>query len=211
MPYLIKKFKIIIKEFIKFKFIEYYYVLLKKTVSFEIQGLESLQKKEGLGFVPVFLSAHTVLLPSLLSHKPITVLVSQSQDGELISRILQKQGFGVLRGSSHKGAVYGLKKLMEAAKRKEALGIAFDGPTGPPLNPKKGFLMCLKYSWMFPVFVKITPLNFLSITLKSWDRFQLPLPFCRYKVTYQDLSDQEHVYQTLKTLAHINYGHLYHE
>lgn len=175
-------------------FIQLYYRVLKATVRFEVVGYEEgpLPELES-GLSPVFAAAHNCLLPCILSYRRggVTMLVSRSSDGELIASVLEKNGHNVVRGSSNRGAVAALSKMIDASKA-SPLAIAFDGPKGPPLKPKAGVAVCAQAASgsLFFIYAKpvknIFGLN-LTLRLKSWDRFLLPFPFAKFLVTYEKI------------------------
>jgi lysophospholipid acyltransferase (LPLAT)-like uncharacterized protein len=119
---------------------------------------------------------------------PATFLASQSRDGSLIAGVLERQGFGVVRGSSSRGGVAGLAAMARALKPGQAVGLTFDGPKGPPLQAKKGIglLAARAPEASFAVFVRFRPRFFGLwrgyVNLGSWDRFHLLLPFAALEI-----------------------------
>lgn len=169
-----------------------YYGLLEKTVRLEVVGLPALLAEMDKGNSPVVACAHNALVPVLLSFKrqPATVVASQSKDGELIAHVLEQRGFEVVRGSSSRGGTAALLRMLEAAERGRTLGITVDGPRGPALIPKKGISLCAAKSSGSPYFAVALPVpgrffkQSFSVRLGSWDRFLLPLPFCKLKIEF---------------------------
>ena len=125
-----------------------------------------------------------LLLPSyMLKGLNFLVLVSQSKDGEIISRIIKKQGQDSMRGSSTRGGLRALAGMIKNLKENERPG-AFtpDGPQGPRFKAKPGVITCAKKTG-FP----IVPVSYSAGNMKvfgSWDRFILPLPFSRCRIAY---------------------------
>ena len=166
--------------------------MLEKTVRLEVVGLSALLAEMEHGQSPVVACAHNALLPVLLSfeRKPATVVASQSKDGELIAHVLEQRGFEVVRGSSSRGGTAALLKMLQASERGRTLGITVDGPRGPALVPKKGVALCAAKSSGSPYYASALPVSgrFLkgsfSVRLGSWDRFLLPLPFCKLKIEF---------------------------
>jgi len=110
----------------------------------------------------------------------IYILTSKSRDGELLTRFLHKIGFGTVRGSSSKGALGGFLNLHDKLKTGENTALTLDGPRGPRYDAKPGAILLAKTSGAI-----IIPgaLHYsLKVTLKSWDRCEIPLPFCRCDV-----------------------------
>src|SRR5262245_35185832 len=86
----------------------------------------------GKGLEPsIFAFWHeNILLPaSKFGTKELTALVSQHADGEIIARVLTHMGFGTIRGSSTRGGVQALRRMMEETKRSCIVMIP-DGPRG---------------------------------------------------------------------------------
>lgn len=190
-----------------------YYRLLQRTLRFSVTGFSEVEKELEEGRNPVFASAHTALLPCILSYRgPAVMLVSRSRDGELIATALEKSGFEVVRGSSSRGAIAALAQLFEATRQAKPIAIAFDGPKGPPLIPKFGVAACAEKATGSLYFVSARPLpslffkTGLCIWLNSWDKFLLPLPFCRFEVCYEKIevdvgkSDSQWKQKTLQKL-----------
>jgi len=104
------------------------------------------------------------------------------RDGELISRVIAALGFGVIRGSSTRGSVRGLIKLIAKGRDGLDLGITPDGPKGPAESIKRGVFYVTEKSGarLVPIGVAVARAKLLS----SWDSFMIPLPFTRVAVVY---------------------------
>jgi len=132
----------------------------------------------------VFVFWHGQLLPLVHYHRQegIVVLVSEHADGEYITRVIQRHGFGVARGSSSRGAAKGLKALIRAARRGKDLALTPDGPQGPPRVFKPGALLAAQVTGL-----PVVPLGVGASggwRLRSWDGFLIPHPFSRIGVVY---------------------------
>lgn len=125
-----------------------------------------------------------LLLPSyMLKGMNFLVLVSQSKDGEIITRIINKQGQDTMRGSSTRGGLRALAGMIKNLKENSRPG-AFtpDGPQGPRFKVKHGIITCAKKTG-YP----IVPVTYSASRIKifsSWDRFILPLPFSKCRIVY---------------------------
>lgn len=104
-------------------------------------------------------------------------MISMSRDGEYQSRIFARFGWGVVRGSTGRGAV----RALAAAVRKLRAGATFaftpDGPRGPSHAVQPGVLYLSQKLGcpIYPIGVSSYP----RIFLPTWDNYQIPLPFCR--------------------------------
>lgn len=111
------------------------------------------------------------------------VLVSKSQDGELIARTMELSGIASCRGSSSRGAAAGAREMIETVKRGFDVGITPDGPKGPCRRVKPGVIE-LARSLGIPILPISNALSRKLVFERSWDRFQVPLPFGRAVVRY---------------------------
>ena len=112
----------------------------------------------------------------------IAILISESFDGELISRTVARLGFRPIRGSSSRGGAPGLRN-MERAYR-EGLHCAFtaDGPRGPAMVAKPGAAQLATQVGATVGTFYVLPER--AWQLRSWDRFLIPKPFSRVLVTW---------------------------
>lgn len=129
--------------------------------------------------------------------KAVTV-VSQSKDGQILAETLEKLGYSLARGSSSRGGVRALlqaKRLMEQEGR--ATIFTVDGPRGPRQNPKEGPIFLAQRTNAHIVPMRLSAKR-KYVLKKTWDQFQVPLPFsyCRvhvgtpYKVTQEKLTEE---------------------
>jgi lysophospholipid acyltransferase (LPLAT)-like uncharacterized protein len=86
---------------------------------------------------------HDHLLMMLHSRykRPITVLISQSRDGEIIARVFDYYGVESSRGSSTRGGGAALRDLIRSARAGKNIVFTPDGPKGPRRVVKEGVVM----------------------------------------------------------------------
>lgn len=138
---------------------------------------EALKKSGGKA---VYCSWHQRLVfhPWYLLKRGVTVMVSQSRDGEYAARLINSLGLGDVRGSSTRGGFGALKELTQ--KIKDGVtngGMVVDGPLGPPRIAKMGAVILARDSR-----VPLMPIMWGTDrcwVLNSWDRFIIPKPFAR--------------------------------
>ena len=104
-------------------------------------------------------------------------LVSASKDGALLSAIFERFGVQPVRGSSSRRGAQALLELSSWSKRGYDLAITPDGPRGPRYIVADGAIALAQITGL-PLVPGSYHLNW-KITVKSWDRFQIPLPFAR--------------------------------
>lgn len=107
-------------------------------------------------------------------------LVSASRDGALLSAIFQRFGVQPVRGSSSRRGAQALIELNTWAERGYDLAITPDGPRGPRYVFADGAVTLAQVTGL-PLVPASYYLNW-KIEVKSWDRFQIPLPFSRCDV-----------------------------
>jgi len=127
---------------------------------------------------------HQCVLPCTIyfQHAHAVILISQSFDGELITRILRMFGFDAVRGSSSRGARGGLLGLKHVIETGRTAIFTADGPRGPIYETKMGPIK-LAQATGAPIGVfHLQPEH--AWTLNSWDRFLIPRPFTRIVVSW---------------------------
>lgn len=138
----------------------------------------------------------------IFKNRNYTALVSQSKDGEILTKILTKWNYNVVRGSSSKGGKEALMEIIEIAKLKRSVVITPDGPRGPAEEMKNGAFIISHESNVPLIPVKII-YKHKFIFKKSWDKFEVPLPFSKCEVSfgserfYENYLDDENL-KTLK-------------
>ncbi len=117
---------------------------------------------------------------SMLDGRFATV-VSDSRDGEIIAQVLLRVGFATARGSSTRGGLKALKQLRQHMQDGRVGVITVDGPRGPRQQVKDGAVYLAQRSGalLFPVRARLSSRHVFE---RSWDHFQLPLPFCSCEV-----------------------------
>lgn len=109
--------------------------------------------------------------------RKLVTCVSQSNDGELITKVLHSLGHLTARGSSSRGGIRVLLEVKRIMERENRIAVfTIDGPQGPRRVAKPG-----------PIFLaqrtggKIVPIRAFPrhkyVFEKSWDHFQVPCPF----------------------------------
>ncbi|MFZ9114951.1 MAG: lysophospholipid acyltransferase family protein [bacterium] len=109
---------------------------------------------------------------------PMTVLISQHRDGQLVARVMKCLGIDSIAGSSTRGGREALFKLIALLQRKGSqISIAPDGPNGPQYIVKEGLMRIAQRSGSL-----IYPTTYSAESycrFSSWDGMILPKPFSR--------------------------------
>ena len=112
----------------------------------------------------------------------LAAMVSASRDGGLLAQILEHFGIEPVRGSSSRRGPQALIEMTTWAERGHDLAITPDGPRGPCYEVQDGVIATAQVTGL-PIVPVSYHLNW-KVRMKSWDRFQLPLPFARCELTF---------------------------
>jgi len=118
----------------------------------------------------------------LRRHPDYFLLISPSEDGDLLASLARLMGYSVIRGSSYKKAVPAARSLIKVLRRNQRIIIIADGSRGPRCVAQSGSLQLAGITGA-PVF----PMTFGSknkLVLNSWDKFIIPMPFTRCIVNF---------------------------
>jgi len=109
-------------------------------------------------------------------------LISASRDGGLIAALVERYGYGTIRGSSSRGGASALLRLAEVFASGTHIVFTPDGPRGPVYQLGQGVIFLAQ-----KCNAEIVPANIEYSScwrFKSWDRFILPRPFSRVHVIF---------------------------
>ncbi len=118
----------------------------------------------------------------LRRHPDYFLLISPSEDGDLLARLAQLMGYSVIRGSTFKKAVPAARSLIKVLRRNQRIIIIADGSRGPRCVAQSGSVQLAGITGA-PIF----PMTFgvkNKIVLNSWDRFVIPWPFTRCALNF---------------------------
>lgn len=132
----------------------------------------------------VFSMWHGELLPIIWAHRErgIVGMVSEHGDGEVLSRIVSRWGFRLVRGSTTRGAGRVLLAFVRELRAGNVGMLTPDGPRGPAGVPQAGVLLASAQSGAPIVPVRCAASRAWRLT--SWDRFMIPKPFARLRISY---------------------------
>jgi len=112
----------------------------------------------------------------------LAALISASKDGALLARTLERFGVHPVRGSSSRRGAQALLELTSLLQKSYHVAITPDGPRGPRYVVQDGIISLAQVTG-FPI-VPVSNFAPHKIQMRSWDRFQLPLPLSRCTVTF---------------------------
>lgn len=159
---------------------------LAATVRFKVDdasGYFSAMPQEKL----IFVIWHNRLALSLIIYRRyvarrdrsrrMVALVSASRDGGLATYVLELFKVQPVRGSSSRRGAQALREMAAWGRRGHDIALTPDGPRGPRYVVQPGVIATAQLTGQ-PIVPVAYRLNW-KICLKSWDGFQIPLPFTR--------------------------------
>ena len=156
--------------------------IIGRTIRWESEGDSYLDDIYNSGHRAIFTFWHGRIFPATFywRNRGIVVMTSLNRDGDAIAQCIQKFGYGAARGSSSRGGFRALAEMSRMIRQGRDAAFTIDGPRGPRYIAKQGpVLLAMKTGaaiFCFHISMKH------RIQLKSWDEFQIPLPFTRARV-----------------------------
>ncbi len=146
------------------------------TLKFRTIGEDHLDEIKTDGRQPIYTFWHDRIIAStyFFRDRRIIVLSSQSVDSEYTARCIQRFGFGIVKGSSSRGAVGGLVGMIRMMKQGFPAAFTVDGPRGPRYEVKMGPIVLAQKTGnpILPFVIESKKFRQLG----SWDKLQVPLP-----------------------------------
>ncbi len=153
--------------------------LLTLTLRVRFVGAEELVARWARGeqVIVAFWHARVLMMPVAGRGQKLCIMNSQSPDGEMATRALERWGIRSVRGSATRGGTAGFLQLVRAFREGYHLAVVPDGPRGPECVAKLGVIHLARATGA-PLF----PVSFAAsrqVRLGTWDRMVVPLPFAR--------------------------------
>ena len=112
----------------------------------------------------------------------LCAMISASRDGAFFASLVEPFGVVAIRGSTSRR---GPQALLEATTRMEknySVAITPDGPRGPAYQVQEGIIHLAQLTGR-PI-IPMSNYTRRKITCRSWDKFQIPLPFARCELRW---------------------------
>lgn len=120
----------------------------------------------------------TLLLPAIYFGDPsISVLISRHADGQLLGSLIEAMGMGMVLGSTNRGGVEAVRKLIGDPAARRHLAVTPDGPRGPRRVVQPGVVYVASRTGMTIVCAGVGYRR--PWRAGSWDRFAVPKPGSR--------------------------------
>ena len=146
------------------------------TLRLECENLERTEPR-GKGVINVTWHGRSLIPANVFRNRGYWALISLSKDGEMQSRIFQRLGFQIVRGSSGRGGARGALQMARKVKEGGALTFTPDGPRGPTHKVQPGVILMAEKSG-----APIVPIGVSASSrwmVRSWDSYMVPKPFSR--------------------------------
>lgn len=137
-------------------------------------------------FLIAFFHQDELCMIDYFRHKNISVMVSISKDGQIMTNAIKRLGFGTIKGSSSKKAVSALISAVKAVMKGKSMAFAVDGPRGPIYKVKEGICSISKKTNTSIIPLTAKPSQ-VKVFKKSWNQAKLPLPFSKVEIHVGEL------------------------
>ena len=129
----------------------------------------------------------TLFYNKFLRERHATVLTSPSRDGDVLTAVVRQFGYDAIRGSSNKRSTAVLREMVAFLRQGNGNDIVItpDGPRGPVYKLQAGAIKISQLTGVPVLPIRLRYSN--AISLKTWDRFRIPLPFSRVDVVLERL------------------------
>ena len=182
--------------YISYLYIKLVYKTSKIIIKGDIEKIEKIIEKNQKGIT--FFTWHGRILISPIEIKRLFknkkqnkyVLASTHKDGQLIGKIISEFGINIINGSSinkkktnkNTKSLSAIRQIMKILNKKDILIFSPDGPRGPAfkMNTKITNIVQKTSSIIIPVAISYKR----KFQLKTWDFFQIPLPFNKIIIDY---------------------------
>jgi hypothetical protein len=149
---------------------------LGHTLRWRAEGMQHYDGIVASARQPVMAFWHGRILPATFyfRRRGIVVITSENFDGEWIARIIERFGYGTARGSSSRGGLKALLKLVRDMESGRPTAFTLDGPRGPARVAQPGAVWLAKATGN-----PVLPFHIESSShwsAKSWDQTQVPRP-----------------------------------
>jgi lysophospholipid acyltransferase (LPLAT)-like uncharacterized protein len=153
--------------------------IIGRTIRWQSVGDSYLDEILSSGHRAIFTFWHGRIFPATYywRNRGIVVMTSMNLDGEAIAQCIHRFGFGSSRGSSSRGGMRALAELAQRIRNGQDAAFTIDGPRGPRYVAKPGPVMLARKTGAAIFCFHISMKH--KLQLKSWDHFQIPLPFTR--------------------------------
>lgn len=155
---------------------------LAGTYTFDVIGGEHFAMFDAGAPAPILAFWHGRVLAAVpvFRDRGVVVITSENFDGEWISGIIRRFGYGTARGSSSRGGARALVQLRRELAGGHPVAFTIDGPRGPARVAQPGAVWLAGATGhpILPFHIEADR----AWTVRSWDRHQVPKPGATVRV-----------------------------
>lgn len=127
-----------------------------------------------------------VILPVVkFGRNDFAVLISKHADAQILGSLIESTGMSLVQGSTTRGGIEAVRKLIADDYARQHLAITPDGPRGPRRVVQPGIVYIASRAGMKIACVGIG--FHRPWRAKSWDKMVIPRPFSRTRIVCGDL------------------------
>jgi lysophospholipid acyltransferase (LPLAT)-like uncharacterized protein len=132
----------------------------------------------GQPFIGAFWHGRMMMIPlGWRRMAPMHMLISAHRDGRIIADAVAYFGIAAIAGSTRRGGSAAFRLMLKRLKDGDCVAITPDGPRGPPMKASLGIVNVARLAG-----VPIVPITYATSRrriARTWDHFQIALPFGR--------------------------------
>jgi hypothetical protein len=132
--------------------------------------------------LPLTLASYDDFARSKWPAAGLAAMVSASRDGGLLASVVAAFGVEPIRGSTSRRGPQALLEATSWLEKNYSIAITPDGPRGPVYQIQDGIINLAQLTGR-PI-IPVSNFAHWKVRLRSWDRFQIPLPFARCEYRY---------------------------
>jgi len=156
--------------------------LLRLSLRVKVIGLEEAERASTHGAIYIAWHGDALIPAHVLSWRKLTALTSFSKDGDVQTRILQKLGYDIVRGSTGRDGAKAAIELVHRLKKGICISFTPDGPRGPRRVIQNGVVYFAQKAQkpICPIVMRYTKCWHLS----TWDHYTIPKPFSKVECEF---------------------------
>jgi hypothetical protein len=112
----------------------------------------------------------------------LCAMISASRDGAFLASLVEPFGVVPIRGSTSRRGPQALLEATTWMEKNYSMAITPDGPRGPAYKVQEGIIHLAQLTGR-PI-IPLSGYTRCKLTCRSWDKFQIPLPFARCEMRW---------------------------
>jgi hypothetical protein len=113
----------------------------------------------------------------------LCAMISASRDGAFLASLVEPFGVVPIRGSTSRRGPQALLEATTWMEKNYSIAITPDGPRGPAYKVQEGIILLAQVTGC-PIIPMSNYVRCKVVLRRSWDQFQIPLPFARCEMRF---------------------------